>query len=116
VVSERIYRYIHIVIQEPNKPEKVCGGMGMHAKSDIGGIGRLLKKAPEDLPRRDVKAVIPTVVPADIHQPDETALPAARNRKCTGKIFAVELLVVLLAGDLRQLIPSVDVSTSHDFR
>jgi hypothetical protein len=67
LASERIYRYIHTATQEQNKSEKVCGGMGMYAKSDIRGIGRLLEKAPEDLPRRNHKAVIPGVIPADLH-------------------------------------------------
>jgi hypothetical protein len=77
----------------------------MYAKSDIGEIGRLLDKVPEDLPRSNHKAVNPIVVPADIHQPDEAALSAARNRKCGGKSAAVQLSVVLLAGDLPPALP-----------
>jgi hypothetical protein len=60
----------------------------------------LLDEAPEDLPRRNVNGVIPPVVPADVHQPDEAALPATRNGKCAKKPLAVEQLVVLLAGDI----------------
>jgi hypothetical protein len=105
LASERIYRYISIVTQEQNKTEKVCGGMGTYAKSDIGGIGRLLEEVPEDLPRRNVKAVTPTVVPADVHDPDEAALLAIRNRKCSSQKAAVELLIVLLAGDLSPALP-----------
>jgi hypothetical protein len=44
------------------------------------------------------------VIPADIHEPDEAALLAARNRKRARKIGAVELLVVL-AGDLPPALP-----------
>jgi hypothetical protein len=72
---------------------------------EIGGIGRLLDELPEDLPRRNVNGVIPAVVPADVHQPDETALPAARNPKCGSKPLAIELLVALLAGDLPPALP-----------
>jgi hypothetical protein len=72
---------------------------------DIGGMGRLLKEVPEDLPRRNHKLVTPEVIPADVHQPDESELLAARNRKCAGKPVAVELLVVLLAGDLLPVLP-----------
>jgi hypothetical protein len=75
------------------------------AKSDIGGIGRSLDEAPEDLPRRDAKNVIPKVIPDDVHQPDEAALPAARNRKCATKPLAVELLIFLLVGDLPPILP-----------
>jgi hypothetical protein len=41
----------------------------------------LLDETPEDLPRRNPEVVIPGVVSADVHQPNEAALPAARNRK-----------------------------------
>jgi hypothetical protein len=34
---------------------------------EIGGIGRYLDEAPEDLPRRNPGLVIPEVVPADVH-------------------------------------------------
>jgi hypothetical protein len=47
----------------------------------------------------------PEVIPADVRQPDEPALLAARNRKCAGKLIAVELLVVLLAGDFLSVLP-----------
>jgi hypothetical protein len=53
----------------------------------------LLNEAPEDLPTINDKAVIPEVVLANVHQPDEAALPAARDRKCACKPLAVELLV-----------------------
>jgi hypothetical protein len=36
-------------------------------RSDIGGIGCLLDEVPEDFPRRNVEAVIPEVIPADVH-------------------------------------------------
>jgi hypothetical protein len=39
------------------------------------------------------------VIPADVHQPDEPALSATRNRKCASKIEVIELPVILLAGD-----------------
>jgi hypothetical protein len=45
------------------------------------------------------------VIPADVHQPDEVALPAARNRKCVSTPGTVELLVVLLAGGLMPAFP-----------
>jgi hypothetical protein len=47
---------------------------------DIGRIG-LLDEAPEDLPGRNQWLVIPEVIPADVHQPDQTTLTATRNRK-----------------------------------
>jgi hypothetical protein len=72
---------------------------------DIGGIYRLLDEVLEDLPSRNHKLVTPEVIYADIHQPDEPALLAARNRKCAGEPVAVELLVVLLAGDLLSVLP-----------
>jgi hypothetical protein len=78
-------------------------------RSDIreigGGIG-LLDEAPKDVLRRNEKAVIPEVVPADVHEPDKAALPAARNRKCATKPVAVELPVVLLAGELPLALPA----------
>jgi hypothetical protein len=37
------------------------------AESDMEGIGRLLDEGPEDLPRTNVKLVIPVVVRADVH-------------------------------------------------
>jgi hypothetical protein len=52
------------------------------------------------------------VILADVRQADEAELAATRNRKRASKPAAVELLVVLLAGDL----PPTNVSTSHDFR
>jgi hypothetical protein len=72
---------------------------------DIGRISRLLDEVPEDLTRRNVEAVTPEVIHADIHEPDEPALLAARNRKCAGKPVAVQLLVVLLAGNLLPVLP-----------
>jgi hypothetical protein len=55
----------------------------------IGQIRHLLDEAPENLPRRNREAVIPAVVPADVHKPDKTALPA-RNRKCACNIQGVQ--------------------------
>jgi hypothetical protein len=40
-------------------------------KNDIGGIRRLLEEVSEDPPRRNAEPVIPGVVPANVHQPDE---------------------------------------------
>jgi hypothetical protein len=77
----------------------------MYAKSDIGGIGGILDEGPEDLPRRNANLVTPVVIPFDVDQPDAAALLAARNRKCVGKPLAVELFVVLLAGDLSPVLP-----------
>jgi hypothetical protein len=73
-------------------------GAYARAESDIEGIGRLLDEGPEDLPHTNEKLVIPVVVRADVHQPDEATLSTARNRKCGSKPAAVELLIVLLAG------------------
>jgi hypothetical protein len=39
---------------------------GAEREGDIGGMGRLLDEAPEDLPRRNPNVVIPIVVPADV--------------------------------------------------
>jgi hypothetical protein len=47
-----------------------------------------------------VNAVIPEVIPADVHQPDEVTFIGVRNRKYACKTWAVELPIVLLAGDL----------------
>jgi hypothetical protein len=49
--------------------------------------------------------VRPAVVLADIHQPDEAVLPAARNRKYASKMWPAELFVVLLVGDLPPALP-----------
>jgi hypothetical protein len=40
------------------------------------------------------------VVPDDVHQQDEVELPTSHNRKCVGGPDDVELLVVVLAGDI----------------
>jgi hypothetical protein len=45
------------------------------------------------------------VIPADVHQPDEAALPAARNRKYGSKQAAGEFPVVLLTGNLLPVLP-----------
>jgi hypothetical protein len=80
-------------------PPRVSGN-----ESDIGGIGSLLDNSPEDLPRRNASAVTPGVIPADVHKSDEAALLTARNRKCACRPEAVELLVILFAGDLPPLL------------
>jgi hypothetical protein len=59
----------------------------------------------EDLPPRNQKLVIPVVIPADVHQPDEAALHATRNHKCASRQPAVDLAVVLLAGNLPPVLP-----------
>jgi hypothetical protein len=74
-------------------------------ESNIGGIGGLLDEAPEDLTGSNAKEITAAVISADVHRPDEAALPAARNRKSASEILAAELLVVLLAGDLPPLLP-----------
>jgi hypothetical protein len=53
-------------------------------------MGRILDEDPEDLPRRNHGAVIPVVTPVDVYQPDEVALPSARNRKRASKELAGE--------------------------
>jgi hypothetical protein len=60
---------------------------------------------PEDLPRVNPKAVIPEVIPASVHQPDDAALLAARNRKRASRTRSVDLLAVLIAGDLPPVLP-----------
>jgi hypothetical protein len=65
------------------------------SESDIGGIGHLLEEAPDDRPRSIKKVVTTEVVPADVHQPDEATLPAARNRRCASKPEAVPLFVLI---------------------
>jgi hypothetical protein len=80
-------------------------------ESGIGRISCLLAEASQDLPGRNSKDVIPEVVPADFHQPDEAELPAARNRECASKQGAIELIVVLLAGDL---LPALPINRSLD--
>jgi hypothetical protein len=74
-------------------------------ETHMEGIVYLLTEASEDLPCRNVKAVIPVVIPADVHQPDEAAVPAASNRKCACKKHVAELFAVLLAGDIPLAIP-----------
>jgi hypothetical protein len=55
------------------------------AKGDIGGIGCL----PDE--GLNAKTVIPAVIPADVHPPDEAALGATHNRKCDSKPHVVQL-------------------------
>jgi hypothetical protein len=87
---------------EPDGPS--CPRAG-GKRNDIEEIGCLLDEVSEDLPRSNHKLVTPEVIPANVHQPDEPVLLAARNCKCAGKPVAVELLVVLLAGDLLPVLP-----------
>jgi hypothetical protein len=75
------------------------------SESNIGGIGSLLDNSPEDLPRRNASAVTPGVIPADVYKSHEAALLTARNRKCASKLEALDLLVILFAGDLPPLLP-----------
>jgi hypothetical protein len=80
--------------------------IGFGSSAAVSGPGRpLLEEGPEDLPPINAKAVTPKAIPADVHQPHEAALPAARNRKCACKRLAAELVVVLLAGDLPPTLP-----------
>jgi hypothetical protein len=65
----------------------------------------LLDEGPEELPRRNAKAVVPVVIPADLHEPDEAALLAVRDGESASKLRAVELLLVLLAGNLPPVLP-----------
>jgi hypothetical protein len=51
------------------------------SESNIGRIGLLL-------------------VPADVHQSDETVLPAIHNRKCIRKQNIIEPLLVLRSSDI----------------
>jgi hypothetical protein len=74
--------------------------LALHAASNIGGISRLFDDSPEDFPSRNQKTVTPAVILADVDEPDEVVLPSACNRKCVNKQLSVELLVVLLAGEL----------------
>jgi hypothetical protein len=82
-------------------------------KAKVAPGNRLTRGGSRRSPRQKRKGSQPPVVPAHVHQPDEAALFGARNRKCTMKHGAVDLPVILLAGDLS---PSANVSTSHDFR
>jgi hypothetical protein len=51
------------------------------AESDIGRIERFLDEGPEDLPRTNVEAVMrAAVILADVHEPGQATLPAARYR------------------------------------
>jgi hypothetical protein len=47
-----------------------------------GGRKGKNKRVPKDLPRGNAETVIPEVIPANVREPEEAALPAARNRKC----------------------------------
>jgi hypothetical protein len=69
-------------------------------ESDIQGIGCLLNEASQDLTRRNHKSVISELIPANVHQLNEAALPAARNCKASREIPAVEFLVVDLTPGL----------------
>jgi hypothetical protein len=74
------------------------------SENEIRGIG-LLKEAPEDIPRRNDKVITLGVIPVDARQSDEAALPTTRDRECGHKSLTVELLVVILAGDLPPTLP-----------
>jgi hypothetical protein len=80
----------------------------MVTKGDVGGIDCLLDEAPEDPPLRKAKCVIITVIPANVHQPDQSDLPVIDNRKHASEPPAVDLFVVLL------MIPSCQLSLSAD--
>jgi hypothetical protein len=82
---------------------EICHTVGT-SKSNIGRIGCLLNEGPEDLARRNLKAVIPAAIHADVHQPDEAAFPA-RHSKRVRKPDAVKLLVVLFVVDLPPALP-----------
>jgi hypothetical protein len=45
------------------------------------------------------------VVRADISKPGKAALAASHNQKCACKIYAIELVVFLIAGDLPPALP-----------
>jgi hypothetical protein len=62
-----IVRRVHRAVRSHPPPARA------ESESDIGGIIRLSDKASEDLPGRNVKAIIPGVVPADVGEPDEAA-------------------------------------------
>jgi hypothetical protein len=116
LASERIYRHIYIIIQEQHKTETVCGGMGMYAKSDIGGIGRLLDEDPEDLPRTNEKAVIPPVVLAEFTNRMKRHSPPPATGNVPVNLEPLSCLLFSSRATSRQFSPSADVSTSHDFR
>jgi hypothetical protein len=61
----------------------------------IGGIRCLLDACPEDLPRRDLKALTPAVPLADVHRPNEAVLITACNRKRANEPAAFTVLLVL---------------------
>jgi hypothetical protein len=75
------------------------------SESGIGGISHSLEAAPEDLPRGNPKAITPRVIPADVHEPDETAIRAICNRKCASHPAAIDAIVVLFAGGLSPSFP-----------
>jgi hypothetical protein len=77
----------------------------VESERDTGGIGRLLDEVPEDLPGRNEMAVIPAVIPGNVHEPNEAAVAATRDRKCACKPVSVELIVALLAGEIPSLLP-----------
>jgi hypothetical protein len=52
-----------------------------------------------------VEAIIPAVVSANVHPPNEAALPAACNRRYTDFKAAIEFLIVLIAGNLLPVHP-----------
>jgi hypothetical protein len=75
------------------------------SESGIGEFGHSLEAAPEDLPRGNPKTVTPRVIPADVHEPDEAAIPPVRNHKCASSPAAIDAIVVLFAGYLPPSFP-----------
>jgi hypothetical protein len=65
----------------------------------------LTRRGSARSPRISPNLVTPDVISVDIHQSDEAALSSGRNRTCTIKTPAIELPLVLLAGDLSPTLP-----------
>jgi hypothetical protein len=60
--------------------------MGALMPPHVSGKKSLLDEAPEDLPRRNAKEVIPVVIPPDVHQPDQAALPPSATANVPVKL------------------------------
>jgi hypothetical protein len=75
------------------------------SEGNIGAITCSFDKVPEDLPYLNAKAVTAPVIPADVHQPDESARLALSDRKWSSQLCAIEFIAVFLVVDFPLVLP-----------
>jgi hypothetical protein len=75
------------------------------SEGNIGAITCLFDKVPEDLPCLNAKALTAPVIPADVHQPDESARLALSDRKCSSQLCVIEFIAVFLVIDFPPVLP-----------